>query len=84
MAGLLAVTGFAVAGKWCPLTTLEYALLARGGGAQPSGEPFLARLIDATLYPDIDPALLFWLTVFFGLTTLLLWWLVPPHPRRLR
>ena len=84
MAGLLAVTGFAVAGKWCPLTTLEYSLLARGDGVQPSEEPFLARLIEATLYPDIDPALLFWLTVFFGLTTPLLWWLVPPRRGRLK
>ena len=82
LAGFAGIAGFAAAGKPCPLTTLEFRLLALGGGHTGGGEPLLARLIDATLYPDVDPGILSGLAVFFGVTTVAFWWLVPPRWRK--
>lgn len=81
LAGLAVIVGFAVAGKLCPLTMLEYRLLERAGRTAGTPEPLLARAIEAVLYPDVPPGLLLGLTVFFGATTVLLWWVVPPRRR---
>jgi len=78
LAGFLTLLAFALVGRPCPLTDLEFWLLEHSGELAYDQGPFLVRLIAATLYPDVSPALLFWLSLFFGSTTLALWWLVPP------
>jgi len=79
LGGFLIVLIFALAGRPCPLTDVEFWLLKHSGTLAADPGPFLTRVISATLYPDISPVLLFWLALFFGLSTVLLWWLVRPR-----
>ncbi len=82
LAAFAVIAGYAAAGKLCPLTTLEFHLLKLGGRDAGGEDPLLVRLIDATLYPDVAPAILSGLAVFFGVTTIFALWLVPPRRRK--
>ena len=81
LGGFAVIAGFAAAGKLCPLTTLEYSLLARSGRDAGEPEPLVARVVEAALYPDVAPGLLLALTLLLGATTVLAWWIVPPERR---
>jgi hypothetical protein len=79
--GFAAVLVVSLFFRACPLTVLEYDLLARAGGEVQERQAFLVRLLSATLYPELPSVFLFWTTLTLGFSTFGLWWLIPPRRR---
>lgn len=77
LAGIACVALQALAGRICPLTTLEDRL--RG---LEDGRGFIERHVSALLYWDLPPAAFAALYTGFALLVALAWWQVPPRPFR--
>ena len=76
VAAIAFVAAEALLGVMCPLTWLEYWLLGAGEGT------FVGRLARAVLYWPLPPWAFTAAYVALALLALLLWWRVPPRPRR--
>ncbi|GAB4343741.1 MAG: hypothetical protein Kow0089_19720 [Desulfobulbaceae bacterium] len=81
----LAVISFVVLLSWlemfCPLTTLEMNLRARGGEAV-YPVSFVAHWLQRLLYYDVPIRVLSLCYTLFGLTVVLAWILVPPYSQK--
>lgn len=81
LATIAVVAAEAWLGIVCPLTTLEAALRARGGGSSYDGG-FIEHWLQALLFWQAPPWVFTTAYTTFGLAVLAAWWTFPPRPRR--
>jgi hypothetical protein len=70
-----------VAGRLCPLTTLEYALRRRAGLEPQPEEGFIIRIANRLIFPNLDPHLIAAITLAAaGIVLVVFVWKPPGRP----
>lgn len=78
LVGILYVSALAVLDKYCPLTILEYELRKKFDPTLQQPDSFIIYHLERIVYPEINPKLLTFATVFIGILSVLSFILKPP------
>ena len=76
--GILYVVLLIILDKPCPLTTWENDLMAKYNPSLTYPGSFIAHWLERVVYPDVDPLVVYVLTLILALTTVVLFVFRPP------
>ena len=76
--GIVYVSVLAVSGRYCPLTIWENALRNKYSTQSTYPGSFIVHYVEKLVYPDIDPMVVVFPTVFIGFFTAVVFVIRPP------
>lgn len=78
LAGILYVSILELINQYCPLTLLENFFYRKVNPELVYSGSFIMRALEKIVYPDINPAILIFLTIFIGMFVLVIFIIKPP------